>query len=78
MYLNTHYITFNKNLTINNIHYNNIRILFIIYYIKYIDNNYHKALNLSKYYLYYKIFNCIYSTKIMNIIYNIEFCIKNL
>ncbi len=31
------------------------------------------AIIYSKYYLYYKINNCIYSTKIMEIMYNIEF-----
>lgn len=78
MYLNTYYITFNKNLTINNIHYNNIRSKFINYYIKFIDNNYEKAINLSKYYLYYKIYNCIYSDKIMNILYDVDYRIKNI
>jgi len=30
------------------------------------------AILYSKYYLYYKIFNCIYNENIMNIIYDIE------
>ena len=78
MYINTHYIRFNKNLTINSENYNKIREKFINYYIKNIDNNYERAINISKYYLYYKIYNCIYSDKIMNIIYEIDYRIKNI
>ena len=49
---------------------------------KYIEKNHINYLNkqllindailYSKYYLYYKIFNCVYDDKIMNIIYDIE------
>lgn len=38
------------------------------------DKLYSDAITYSKYYLYYKTQNCIYSEDIMEIIYNIEFC----
>jgi hypothetical protein len=46
-----------------------------LYSFEYINENelYNDAIIYSKYYVYYKINNCIYSNKIMEIIYNIEF-----
>jgi len=76
MFINSHFINFNNNLTIFNPHYNIIRTKFINYYLKYFDNNPQKAIIYSKFYLYYKIFNCHYSSHIMNIIFEIDFIIS--
>lgn len=49
---------------------------FILHYKNnYVDKNelYNDAIIYSKYYLYYKSFNCIYANNIMEIIYNIEY-----
>ena len=81
MFLENVYINFNKKLEINTIYsYKIIMNKFINKYIEKNDNNYlnkqlliNDAILYSKYYLYYKIFNCIYDEKIMNILYDIEF-----
>ena len=80
MFLENIYINFNKKLEINTIYsYKIIMKKFINVYIKKNDNNYsdkklliNDAILYSKYYLYYKIFNCVYDENIMNIIYDIE------
>jgi hypothetical protein len=80
MFLENVYIHFNKKLEINTIYsYKIIMKKFINIYIKKNDNNYsdkklliNDAILYSKYYLYYKIFNCVYDENIMNIIYDIE------
>jgi hypothetical protein len=74
------YIKFNKKLVINTIYsYKIIMKIFINRYVKkhiydYSDKKIllNDAILYSKYYLYYKIFNCIYNDKIMNIIYDVE------
>lgn len=81
MFLENVYINFNKELEINTIYsYKIIMNKFINKYIEINDINYlnkqlliNDAILYSKYYLYYKIFNCVYDEKIMNILYDIEF-----
>jgi hypothetical protein len=80
MFLENVYINFNKKLEINTIYsYKIIMKKFINKYIEKNHINYLKkqllindAILYSKYYLYYKIFNCVYDDKIMNIIYDVE------
>ncbi len=79
MFLENVYINFNKKLEINTIYsYKIIMKIFICKYVRKNSNNYldkklllNDAILYSKYYLYYKIFNCIYDDAIMNIIYDI-------
>ena len=81
MFLENVYINFNKKLEINTIYsYKIIMSKFINKYIEQNDINYlnkqlliNDAILYSKYYLYYKIFNCVYDETIMNILYDIEF-----
>jgi hypothetical protein len=81
MILGNYHVEFNTNLNINSISsYKIIRNKFFAKYIsiyeyKYSDKKtlYTDALIYSKYYLYYKTQNCIYSPEIMDIIYNIDF-----
>ena len=82
MFYSTHYIELSTNSNINLIsEYKNIRNKFILLYIKKkklnytINNNelYSDAIIYSKYYLYWKIYGCVYSDEIMNILYDIEF-----
>jgi hypothetical protein len=83
MFFFNHYIDFNTNSNINLISsYKNIRNKFILLYIKkkydlyHLDNMqslYSDALVYSKYYLYWKIYGCVYSDEIMNILYDVEF-----
>ena len=81
MFLENVYINFNKKLEINTIYsYKIIMNKFINKYIEKNDINYlnkqlliNDAILYSKYYLYYKIFNCVYDETIMNILYDIEF-----
>jgi hypothetical protein len=80
MWIEDIYIKFNNKLEINTIYsYKIIMKKFVIKYFKKNNNNYsnkklllNDAILYSKYYLYYKIFNCIYNDFIMNIIYDIE------
>jgi hypothetical protein len=80
MFLENVYINFNKKLEINTIYsYKIIMKKFINKYIEKNNNNYlnkelliNDAILYSKYYLYYKTFNCVYDDKIMNIIYDVE------
>jgi len=83
MIFSNYYIDLNQNSNINQISsYKNIRNKFIVLYIKkkktlYHINNlsqlYSDALIYSKYYLYWKIYSCVYSEEIMNILFDIEF-----
>jgi len=83
MFFLNHYIDLSPNSNINLISsYKNIRQKFILMYIKkknnlYSTNNqqllYSDALVYSKYYLYWKIYNCVYSDEIMNLLYDVEF-----
>ncbi len=84
MFFYSHYIDLSPNSNINLISsYKNIRNKFIMLYIKKNNNLYDKknnasqlysdALTYSKYYLYWKIYGCVYSEEIMNILYDIEF-----
>jgi hypothetical protein len=82
MFYLTHYIVLSPNTNINLISsYKNIRNKFILMYIQkkksnYIINDkllYSDAIIYSKYYLYWKIYGCVYSDEIMNILYDIEF-----
>ncbi len=81
MFFYNHYIDLSQTSNINLISsYKNIRNKFILLYLKknnlYLKNNktiYSDALIYSKYYLYWKIFGCVYSEEIMNILYDIEF-----
>jgi hypothetical protein len=81
MFFENNYIIFNKNLNINSISsYKIIMIKFINKYIYLHKDIYNKNINqlfndsviYSKYYLYYKTLNCIYSNDIMEILYNID------
>ena len=82
MFFSTHYIQLSQDTTINLISsYKNIRKKFILMYIQkkklnYIKNEstlYSDALIYSKYYLYWKIYGCVYSDEIMGILYDVEF-----
>lgn len=82
MYFEKSYIVFSPNLIINSIsNYRNLMIKFINKYLEiYKDensNNINDSIIYSKYYLYYKINNCIYDNTIMNIIYNVEYHLNN-
>ena len=82
MIFEKYFINYDDTLNINTLSsYKTIRTGFIgkfinMYEYKYSDKNklYSDAITYSKYYLYYKTQNCIYSQDIMEIIYNIEFC----
>ncbi len=80
MIFENYFVNYNNSLNINLItSYKNIRSKFIVKYInlyqyEYTDNEklFLDALIYSKYYLYYKIQNCVYDTNIMEIIFNID------
>ena len=80
MIFENNFINYNNSLNINLItSYKNIRSKFIVKYVnlyehKYINKQklFTDALIYSKYYLYYKIQNCVYDDDIMEIIFNIE------
>ncbi len=81
MFFHSYYIDNRENTTICNISsYKNIMDKFIIKFISKKKNNYintdalySDALIYSKYYLYWKIFNCVYKDDIMDILFDIEF-----
>lgn len=82
MFFSTHHIELAPNSTINLISsYKNIRNKFILLYIEkkksnYIGNKkelYSDAIIYSKYYLYWKIYGCVYLDKVMEVLYDIEF-----
>jgi len=80
MFFSTHHIELTPSLNINMISsYKNIRNKFILAYIEKnystdVKNElYSEAIIYSKYYLYWKIYGCEYSNKIMSILYDIEF-----
>ena len=85
MYLESNYIHFSSKLIINSIpNYKNIMTKFVnifmkLYKEKYLDNQklVVDSIIYSKYYLYYKIKNCIYTDEIMDIINNIDFYLIN-
>jgi hypothetical protein len=82
MFLENNYIIFNNTLNINSISlYKVLMTKFINKYINIYKNNYDKkninklindSLIYSKYYVYYKSLNCIYSNDIMEILYNVD------
>lgn len=82
MFYENYYIDYSNKFIFNSISsYKKIMNKFIIKFIenKKIDNNtnfdeiYSDSLIYSRYYLYWKIYGCIYSTDIMNILFDIEF-----
>ena len=81
MFFENNYIIFSSDLNINSIStYKNLMMKFINKFIDikfndYLNKNelYEDALIYAKYYTYYKTMNCIYSSEIMNIIYDVEF-----
>lgn len=81
MLLENNYIHFSSKLIINSIpNYKNIMTKFINMFIKlnkfqYSDDNklITDSIIYSKYYLYFKIKNCIYSKEIMNIINDVDY-----
>jgi hypothetical protein len=85
MFFENNYIYFSSKLIIYSIsNYKNIMTKFINIFIKvnkskYSNNNQliTDSLIYSKYYLYYKIKNCIYNDNIMNIIYDIDYHLNN-
>ena len=88
MIFNSYYIKYSDKLSINSIlSYKNIMNKFIVNYIlkkniKDIDvdvdvdvdnkNIYKDAITYSKYYLYWKIYDCIYDDKIMEVLFEID------
>ena len=80
MIFENYFINYDNTLCINNLSsYKNIRTKFISKYINMYSFKYSKlpelysdALIYSKYYLYYKVQNCVYTDEIMEIIYSIE------
>lgn len=82
MFFDNYYISYSDNLTIYSISpYKNIMNKFILKFIlkKKSDYNLNKqelysdAIIYSKYYLYWKIFSCVYQKDIMDILYDIEY-----
>ena len=81
MFFENYYITYSNDLTINSISsYKNIMDKFILKFISkkkfdYLNKKdlYFDAIVYSKYYLYWKIFSCVYQEHIMNILYDIEY-----
>jgi hypothetical protein len=86
MLLENNYIHFSSKLIINSIpNYKNIMTKFINMFIKlnksqYSDNNklITDSIIYSKYFLYFKIKNCIYSEEIMNIINDVDYHLSKL
>ncbi len=85
MFFENNYIHFSSKLIINSIpKYKTIMSKFINTFIKMNKINYEDYNQLisdsiiySKYYLYYKTKNCIYSEEIMKIIFNVEYHMNN-
>ena len=80
MFFENYYIEFSPKLIINSIsNYRNIMTKFANKYIElYSEKSASKeiisdAIIYSKYYLYYKTKNCIYSEEIMEILFNVEY-----
>ena len=85
MFFQNNYIEFSPKLIINSIsNYRNIMTKFANKYIElYGEKSVSKqiisdAIIYSKYYLYYKTKNCVYSEEIMEILLNVEFNFHNL
>jgi len=81
MFFDNYYITYSNNSIINSISsYKNIMNKFILKFISKKKINYSSkhelysdAILYSKYYLYWKIFACVYQEDIMNILYDVEY-----
>lgn len=81
MFFSMYYVELASNSDIDLISsYKNIRNKFILMYIEkkksdYIDSDklYFDSIIYSKYYLYWKIFNCVYSDEVMELLYDVEF-----
>ena len=80
MFFQNNYIEFSPKLIINSIsNYRNIMTKFINKYIELYSNKdmskqiITDAIIYSKYYLYYKTKNCVYSEDIMEILFNVEY-----
>ena len=81
MFFDNYYIEYSNEIIINSISsYKKIMNKFILKFIfkkkiEYIDKNelYSDAIIYSKYYLYWKINNCVYTEDIMNILYDVEY-----
>ncbi len=81
MFFENYYVDYSEDILISSISsYKNIMNKFILKFISdkkkdYIDNNslYSDSIIYSKYYLYWKIFGCVYQENIMNILYDIEY-----
>lgn len=81
MFLENYFIIFNDKLTLNSIKsYRTIMIRFINKYIilnfinyKSIKDLFYDSIIYSKYYVNYKLLNCIYSDEIMQKIFDIDF-----
>jgi len=81
MFFENFYISYSKDITINSISpYKNIMNKFILKFISEKKNDYTNKTNLyldaiiySKYYLYWKTFDCVYQENIMNLLYDIEY-----
>lgn len=81
MFFNDYYINYSDKLIINSISsYKKIMNKFILSFIlkkkiNYTNNQdlYTDALIYSRYYLYWKIYSCVYQDDIMNILYDVEF-----
>jgi hypothetical protein len=86
MFFENNYIHFSQKLIINSIpNYKNIMTKFINGFIKLNKNNYSNINDLitdsiiySKYYLYYKTKNCIYSEPIMTLINDVDYYLANI
>jgi hypothetical protein len=80
MIFENYYVKFNLEFNINSISsYKIIMMKFINKFIKSKENSYKNKYDLyadaiiySKYYLYYKTHNCIYTDKIMEILYDVD------
>jgi len=88
MFFENSYINFSPKLIINSIsNYRNIMIKFINKYIElYTETNSDNliskqiisdAIIYSKYYLFYKTKNCVYSDDVMEIIFNVDYKLSN-
>lgn len=81
MFFENYYIDYSNDLTINSISsYKNIMNKFIFKFISNKKSDYKNkkelfsdALIYSKYYLYWKIYSCVYLENIMDILYDIEY-----
>lgn len=86
MFFQNYYISYSNDISINKISsYKKITDKFILKFIleyegdkRYVGNDnknklYEDSLIYSKYYLYWKIYGCVYNCNVMEILYNVEF-----